>query len=459
LLSAKEKELLRNQIIAKPHLYIGQEQVSFSTLPAFIDQHIEPRNAVLRSFVVANADGYVVMPGGLTRVARQKDNFVVSNQAGGISKDTWVLATEPDKPMSLWSHPIRKQLLSGETETLTSRAADNLFWVGRHLERIDATSRLLRTVIGKYREALEFKDGLDSECLIILLRALTQVTGTYPGFVKDSIQLLKMPEPELLALAKDGKRPGTLSANIQALVHAAYSIRDLWSQDTWRSMDNIRRRWQQRVTNSELTIESLQHNLDDLITGIVAFTGLTNESMTRESAWLMLNTGRRLERALALVALLRSTLALRHDDVLQNQMLEAVLVSTDSLTIYQRRYRSVIQLPLVLELLLLDESHPRSLAYQFQQLSTQVAALPRIQRKSQLSAEERLILKAYTDLRLCSVLELTQVDEDAGVYIELDRVLAQTTQMIWQISDVIAEAYFSHAQTSRLVANANEDEL
>jgi len=459
-LSIKEKELLRSQILAKPHLFVGQEQVSFSTLPAFVDHQIEPRNAVLRSFVVASGDGYEVMPGGLTRVARQKDNFIVSNQAGGISKDTWVLASEPDKTISLWTQPKRNQLINAVTEPLTSRAADNLFWVGRHLERTEAVTRLLRTVLQKSRETLEFKDPVDNECLKVLLRTLTQVTGTYPGFVKCDDQLLKTPDIELLSLVKDSNRHGSLSSNIQAFFQAAFSIRDFWSQDTWRSVDNIQRRWQQRIINTDLKIEQLQNNLDDLITGIVAFTGLTNESMTREAAWLMLDSGRRLERALALIALLRSTLALRHEDALQNQVLEAVLISTDSLIIYQRRYRSYIQLPLVLELLLLDETHPRSVAYQLHNLSIHVSALPKGKGKSHLSEEERLILKAYTSLRLCNLHELTQVNEDDGIYTDFEMLLSNITDLLWQLAEVIAEAYFSHSQTSQLmVLNASEDEL
>jgi uncharacterized circularly permuted ATP-grasp superfamily protein/uncharacterized alpha-E superfamily protein len=459
-LSSKEKDYLRNQILAKPHSFIGQEQVSFSTLPAFIDHHIEPRNAVLRNFVVASGDEYVVMPGGLTRVARQKDNFVVSNQAGGISKDTWVLAAQPDKPVSIWTQPKRNQLIEAVIEPLTSRAADNLFWVGRHLERVKTISRLLRAVLRKLRETLEFKDPVDNECLQVLLRTLTHVTGTYPGFVKGDVQLLKTPQLELLSLAKDANRKGSLTANIQAFAQAAFSIRDFWSQDTWRSVDNIQHRWQQRVIHNEVNIEQLQNPLDDLITGIVAFIGLTSESMTRESAWLMLDSGRRLERALTLIALLRSALASRHEDALQSQVLEAVLVSTDSLTIYQRRYRSYIQLPLVLELLLLDESHPRSLAYQLSKLSTHIGALPRTKGQRHLSDEECLILKAYTDLRLCKVLELTQVNENDGIYINLEKILSNTTALLWRLADVIAEAYFSHSQTSQLITpNTAEDEL
>jgi uncharacterized alpha-E superfamily protein len=342
-----------------------------------------------------------------------------------------------------------------------------LFWVGRHLERIEATTRLLRTVLLKLRETLEFKDPVDNECLKVFLRTLTQVTGTYPGFVKGDAQLLKTPEAELLSLAKDSLRKGSLTGNIHAFVQAAFNIRDLWSQDTWRSVDNIQRRWQQRVINNEINVEQLQKYLDDLITGIVAFTGLTSESMTREAAWLMLDSGRRLERALKLIALIRSTLALRHNDALQNQVLEAVLVSTDSLTIYQRRYRSFIQLPMVLELLLLDETHPRSVAYQLHQLSIHVGSLPRGRGKSHrgrgkshLREEERLILKAYTDLRLCNVLELTQVNENEGIYTDLEHLLSNTSDLLWRIAEVIAEAYFSHSQTSQLIIpNAPEDEL
>ncbi|MDO9104574.1 MAG: circularly permuted type 2 ATP-grasp protein [Methylovulum sp.] len=460
-LSRDEKESLRAAIIAKPHLYVGQERVSLSTVPAFIDHHIEPRNAVLRNFVVANGGDYLVMPGGLTRVAHDKDDFIVSNQAGGISKDTWVLASEPSKPVTASAQPGRHQVIDPVTEPLTSRAADHLFWVGRHLERTDASARLLRTVLLKFTDMLEFQDAVDSATLSVLLCALTHVTATYPGFVKGDPQLLKAPQAELLALAKNIQRAGSLAANIQVFVQSAFSVRDLWSQDTWRSVDSIRHRWQLRVTNSDLAIEQLQSHLDELITGIVAFAGLTNESMTREAGWLMLDSGRRLERALALIALLRATVVTRHGGAVQNQVLEAVLFSTDSLTIYQRRYRSVIQLPMVLELLLLDATHPRSLAYQLLHLSEHIAALPREGGKSRLSEEERLIMKAYTDLRLSDLADLLKINEDEGIYADLDSLLANTNELLWRMADVIARAYFSHSQTSQLmtVNNPPEDEL
>lgn len=459
-LSAKEKERLRAAIIAKPHCYVGQEHVSFSTVPALVEHHIEPRFAVLRNFAVACDGGYQVMPGGLTRVARQQDDFIVSNQAGGISKDTWVLADEPDRQVSLWLQTGRSVVLSPVTEPLTSRAANNLFWVGRHLERIKAATRLLRTIVLKLTTRLESDDPVNSQSLNVLLCALTQVTGTYPGFIQSNAAVLKQPQHELLDLAKNAQRAGTLTANIQAFAQTAFSIRDAWSQDTWRCVDNIQRRWQQRVVNNDCDLEQLQKNLDDLMTGFVAFIGLTTESMTREAGWLMLDSGRRLEGALSLVALLRATVVQRHEPALQNQLLEAVLVSTDSLSIYRRRYRSFIQLPMVLELLLQDETHPRSLVYQLQQLSGHIGALPRERGNARLSEEERLILRGYTDLRLLNVPELIKTDDEASVYAELESVLSTLTELLWRLYEVLAQAYFSHSQMPQLMTPMQaEDEL
>jgi uncharacterized circularly permuted ATP-grasp superfamily protein/uncharacterized alpha-E superfamily protein len=462
-LSNDQKQALREAILAKPHLYVGQERVSLATVPAFINHRIEPRTAVLRNFVVANGDDYLVMPGGLTRVAQDKDDFSVSNQVGGISKDTWVLGSEPAKPKTqgVSTKTNRVQFLDAVTESLTSRAADHLFWVGRYLERTEGVARLLRTVLLKFRDMLEFKDAVDNDTLTALLHSLTHVTMTYPGFVNSPPDYLEHPQKELLSLAKDQRRHGSLAANIHAFVQSAYNIRDLWSQDTWRSIDHIQYRWEQRVVNSDIVTEQLHSYLDELITGVVAFSGLTSESMTREAGWLMLDGGRRLERALSLVALLRATLVQRYEPAVQNQILEAVLFTTDSLTIYQRRYRSFMELSAVLELLLLDETHPRSVAYQLRLLSEHIGALPRERGKHRLSEEERLIIKAYTDLRLSNLADLLKADDDEGIYGGLEKVLGNTTELLWGVADNIARAYFSHSQTSQLMTEnvVVEDEL
>ena len=93
-LSAGELDELRRRIVAQPHMYIGQEMISSSTAPSLVGGGIEPRHAILRAFLVDARDGYLAMPGGLTRIAADEGELVVSNKSGGGSKDTWVLSPE-----------------------------------------------------------------------------------------------------------------------------------------------------------------------------------------------------------------------------------------------------------------------------------------------------------------------------------------------------------------------------
>jgi len=454
-------ELWRNRIRSKPHMYVAQEHVSFSTAPTLVDGNIEPRHAILRTFVIARDQAYQVMPGGLTRIAPQEGTFSVSGQAGGVSKDTWVLTTEPDQQVDLWRVTERDQTVQPLTGPLPSRAADNLFWVGRYAERAESTARLLRTVLLQFGESQESKSSRDISCLHHLLRSLTHLTSTYPGFVgKDAELRLKSPQQELMSLTLNPKRVGSLSATLENFSRAAYTVRDLWSTDAWRVVDMIQQEWHQALSLCQVESSGpLQDNLDQVIMKLVAFGGLTTESMAHDPGWLLLDTGRRLERAILSVALLRATLVPQHEESLSQQINEAVLVTCESLITFRRRYRSFMQLPAVLTMLLLDEKHPRALAYQLRKLQTHLQALPHEKGPTLMSDIERLILEAYTSVRLAKATELIETTPEQAIYSKLDDLLANTANRLWRLSDAITQTYFSHAQGPRLLAPTRREDV
>lgn len=460
-LSSNEKADLVDMIRAKPHLYVGQQQVSFSTAPSLVEGQIEPRHAIVRTFSIARDNEYSVMPGALTRIAPQKGSYAISYQAGGISKDTWVLAAEPEQHISLWLQPRRDQLVKPFSSALPSRSADNLYWVGRYAERAEGAARLLRTVLIKLRESREVKDPNDVRCLQHLLRALTHVTASYPGFTgKASEQKLANPREELLALARDPKRSGSIAATLQSFTRSAFTVRDLWSVDTWRMVDEIQGNWRHMIMERKVGIGSLQNGLDELIMNLVAFSGLTMESMVRESGWILLDIGRRIERALHTIALIRATLVPRHEPAVENQVYEAVLVTTESVITFRRRYRAFMQLPTVLELLIMDEKHPRALAYQLHHLQNHVSALPKTQQFRRLTESERYILEAYNNIRLADYAKLAKFSENDGIHKSLDSLLASTAELLWKLSDSLGQTYFSHVQSSNLqISQPYEDEV
>ena len=146
-LSSAEREDLVKQIRATPSRYVAQEQVSLSTVPVWDEGRLQPRHMVLRVYAVASGGGYSVMPGGLTRVTSSLDSLVVSMQHGGGSKDTWVLGEGPTPQFSLLRPSSVALNVSRATFDLPSRVADNLFWLGRYVERTDPPVRIARALV------------------------------------------------------------------------------------------------------------------------------------------------------------------------------------------------------------------------------------------------------------------------------------------------------------------------
>ncbi len=478
-LSSSQLETLRSQIIAEPHLYVGQEHAHFSTTPSLIEGKLEPRRAILRSFLFREKEGYVVMPGGLTRCAGEKGELTISIQDGGISKDTWVLAPEPEPHISLWQQRIGRIQTADASEGLSSRAAENLFWVGRYAERAEGQARLLRIMLdkakmgkmgletsrlGRVSPARLFTEILGEDArevseltyLCSMLRSLTGLTSSHPGFANKSEQSL---ENELLSIMLDTENSASLVSTLQALVSAAYAVRDRWSTDTWRVMNSI----ENLCTTLEKSIPEDQNadvqiltdfmlretelaSLDQLMIFLAALSGLNAESMTQTIGWISLDIGRRIERALLLIVLCRSSLVAVKDDWIEDLLLESVLAASESLITYRSRYRSALHFPTVLELLLLDEGNPRSLLYQLKRLEEQIRALPREKLGYRLSEEEQLILEALTQLQLSNTLDLAEHAEHTTQRRGLEKLLVRLAQILVDISDVLTQTYFSHVQ-------------
>lgn len=97
LLSRAEREVWRDLIRANPIHYAGLEHVSFATAPSLINGHLESRYTTLTAFAVSHQNTYSVMPGGLTRSAPDRDNFVVPTHTFVHSKDTWVIDGHPHR--------------------------------------------------------------------------------------------------------------------------------------------------------------------------------------------------------------------------------------------------------------------------------------------------------------------------------------------------------------------------
>jgi uncharacterized circularly permuted ATP-grasp superfamily protein/uncharacterized alpha-E superfamily protein len=450
-LSVQERANLRAEILATPHAWVAQEHVAASTTPLFDSGTLVPRALVLRSYAVSSTDRYSVMPGALARVAGSADNPEISMQGGAGSKDTWVLSSGPVSSFSLLrpsSHPVELSRGGGD---LPSRTADNLYWLGRYAERAEGIARLGRVLTTRLQDALDPTFAPESELggLFRALRAQTEAEPLPPQASVPPIEVGRMRSPvedQLLAGLFDSHHAGSLVSVGRHILRVARMVRDRVSADTWRVLTTLDDELRDAAEGDRPTLGATGALLNRTVQALAAFSGLASESMTRGQAWRFLDMGRRLERATTLVLLLSNTLVSRSER--ESPLLEAILDIADSGMTYRRRYLAHLQPAPVVDLLLTDETNPRSVIFQLRGLIDHVEALPNSAGQGMRSPQLRVALAILAELQLADVEGISRADA-RGARPALGELLQRLAMQIPALSESLSSGYLSHAVASR----------
>ena len=433
-LSRAERERLLHRIDAEPESWVGQDPLTLSTSPVVSDEGLEPRATVLRSFAVAREQGFAVLSGGLARVSRSAGERRVVSGAGSLAKDVWVLGREERAPGWLTEvSPPTSRTRGG----VPPRVAEDFFWFGRYAERAEATVRLLRATMERANDPQRQGDQAAAEALRATLEAVTSVTSTWPGFLGPGAHLaFAEPTRELVRLLVDADRPGTVAHAAQRLSAAAHSVRDQLSTDTWLALGRVDRVIE-RVSASPDPDAVFTPSLGQVLEGLLALGGVTAETMVRDDGWRLMDAGRRVERALQLVGLLRATVVDVRRPEVDSLVVETVLVAAESIITYRRRYRDRARVATVLDLLVLDAGNPRALLHQLERLDEDLRALPGGEGSS---GPERRLATLATRVRRLDSGHLVTVDGHARP--QLDKLLDELDTALRDLSDAIASTHF-----------------
>lgn len=444
-LAQAEREELSARIRARPHLYVAQEQVALASVPVLANGQVQPRQAVLRTYLLAHEGSYTVMPGGLTQIPSSSSNLIFSLQRGSGSKDTWVLSNAPVSTFSLLRHGGQTIELSRGGSDLPSRVADNLFWLGRYVERAECYVRLIRGIAVRLSERSAAGEARELPELLRALRYQRLVEGTLAWDPPEEISV----EDELKMIMDESRAPGGLYETLRCVQDVARMVRDRLSTDTWRVLRGLDEDVAWPRAEDKVTVSALLATLNQIVIALASFGGLASESMTRSQLWRFLDIGRRMERANNMAGLLRSAMVRTSKD--EPPVLEAVLEVSDSLMTYRRRYLSSLQPAPVLDLLIADETNPRSLAFQLVALEEHVKHLPKDREYPSLSPEQRLIIAVCANVRL---LEIDTLAMDVnGTREHLDEMAARVERDMLALAELVTRGYLSHVQPSRQLAS------
>ncbi|WP_425614868.1 circularly permuted type 2 ATP-grasp protein [Anatilimnocola sp. NA78] len=443
MLAQDQRREWLERIKARPQDYVAQDLVTGSSAPMWAGGSMRACHVAVRTFAVASGDGYEVMPGGLARVSTSSDPLAESALGGQGSKDVWVLADGPVNNVSLL-HPAGTPVsLQRSGNDLPSRVADHLFWLGRHVERLEGTARVLRTTLTRLTSETT---TIGSHSLGPLLKMLADLMA-FPAPLRLSITSPAMVqiETELGKWISDPAR-NSLTSMANTMRSAATVVRDRLSLDSWRILNRLGQELTNPGRESGTQLADSLPMLNRLILDLAAFSGMGTESMTRGPGWRFLDLGRRLERSLQAMTVLKVALVEPPAD--EDSLFEALLEIADSSMTYRNRYLTTLQLPPLLDLLLTDETNPRSVAFQAVALQGHVDSLPHSNRQLLLSTEQRLVLDTCTQLRLADVFALSNLDRQ-GRRSALERFLQRHSEQLRMLSDEISRNYLIHAGPSR----------
>ena len=443
-LSMREREEWRARIRKNPARYIGQQEVSFSTSPAFSGQGLEARGTVLRAIVAWNGSGYSVMPGGLTRSAADQQHSNVSMSLSGLAKDTWVLGGAGGEHDSSWLQALESGTPLRVHGVLSSREGESLFWIGRYAERAEILIHLLREALRRLDQRPGYVgESSNPTSMERLLVTLTVVSDTAPGFTGKSAEAAArraQPLAELKELAMDVNRVGSLAWTLQSMARSAYSVRDLWSHDAWRVFGGIDQRWNDLCQRRDETdIGTLLDELDSAFIWQKALSGLAAESMTRGGAWHLMELGQRIERGSMICTSLLEMLEGVSGVSDGYELLETALLIHESQITYRRRYRTTPSIVPLLELLLFEPINPRSLAFQLMAIQDSIAELPGGVKMLAVSGDMRELIQWLKDP---VVVGEGQADRWAPQ-------LGRCVSVLSAFSDQLTLAYFTHSKGAR----------
>lgn len=327
---------LLDRVRRRPRAYVAQERIALSRAPTWAprgDGALDAKSVVIRVYALASAEGYVVMPGGLARIAGEGAEDIVSSQRGGGSKDVWVLGGAPlEEDEAPAAEPAR---VATRRDDLPSGLVENLFWLGRYAERSEDKTRLLRATFAVRADPRAWERALAS-C---------------------HRQGVLEPGRDPVAGLFDREAPEGLAADLGRLAWCATRTRSCLSAEHWRSLNTMHRQFDE----AQLAHADPRETLDGLLLGLAALAGFTLDDMTQDDGWRLMMLGRELERLHFLAGLIAESL---HEGALPHTSeLEWLLDVGGSTITYRTRWLSSPRLLPVLELLVFDETNPRALAF------------------------------------------------------------------------------------------------
>lgn len=461
LLSAQDRKQLFSRMEKQPWAFVASERPCLSYVPTWSEQTIVARPAIFRFFACANRDRIEVLPGGVARVGKEPHELDESLASGSMSKDVWVLSDGPVKPTTLLSGNRQSVELKRSAMDLPSRVAEHLFWLGRFAERAEFMARHARYCMQQLTSDLS-PEVLGAQWQVVRALSDQQLIPALQSEIDIALatQQMRKAVSEFLV---DRNRYDGIAGAIDGILRNAENIRDRLSFDSWQIISKLDYSVLIPWATLRNTVGDTLLILNQIIGLSSAFAGLASESMTRGPGWHFLDLGRRIDRAQNLLRLLDGLLVPVPQSGVgsgSRRILESLLEICDSSMTYRYRYLMSYELGPVLDLLVVDQTNPRGLAFQFMQIVQHLDAL-NVGDKTELIEQRKRMSECRGALRLLdpdAIGEEIAVDNATGLRSRehLRKRLDEFSKALTELGDFITRRFLTHTSVRQLQDMVNQ---
>lgn len=439
----RERDEWTGRILRDPQAHTVQSWLPLSHLPVWKEQahqpdapgSLETRPVILRVFVVTNAQGqWQVLPGGLARLGTPSG--IASMQRGGSSADVWVQAPARDAVDRLSLLGKATAAAPHRQRVVTSRAAENLFWMGRYTERTENILRLVRLSL----DVLSSQDQ-GSQRLLQWITAMCVLHHLVPEGTPAAQQSHRVFERSLVAGLWDTQHTTSVSFNLRSMVLAAAAVRDRLSPEHWQMLEQTHAAFAaaRAPSGAGISTPAIVQCLQETSQRLAALTGAQTDRMSRDDGWRLLSIGRHIERLDFLANALEQAMdcGLLHEQ----PGFDAVLKLFDSTISFHAQFQQSRTPQALVELLVCSPDNPRALLWVTKTLSSR---LLRMEHLANGGTQKLAALLPALDALQAPAYELWPLDSDHPQ--PLLSLLAQCPRAVRQVSDGLSSLFFTHSQ-------------
>jgi uncharacterized circularly permuted ATP-grasp superfamily protein/uncharacterized alpha-E superfamily protein len=363
VMTQEQRAGLLARIEAQPWAFAASAALAPSVAPTVGQQDggatgMVPRQVMLRVFLTFDGTEWHAMEGGLARVLQDSDRLAGTLPASGLSKDVWVLNDDRSDIVGPPAVPLGPLAIRRTTGDLPSRVADDLFWLGRYVERLETAARLVRAALNRLTRGAPLPRELtELQTLGACLLHAGLIDGELPNVAASTTGLTEA----LLGSVRDTGSIARLFSHVARLIEV---VRDRLTGDMYSAFTHALRQAHADSARARRSLDQLSHAMVGILRFSGSVAGVAAENMVRGGGWLFLELGRRVERAQTIAG--EVAIALEQPPARIEVGLRLVLELCDSVLTYRSRYLTVLQPAPVLDLVLADPGNPRGLAFQLE---------------------------------------------------------------------------------------------